>query len=181
MERARSSPDATLRTRTSSSTRSIQSLPRPPAKTDLPALRPTEQMISCPRPSSGARHTALLDTNLFIQRFIRPARLIGLSSFPSTLGIAVKIGLVTRRKVWPDGIGQGRNQAPGGRATACARVAHELPQRSEGPSALRHAQGDRYGVCARRRPWPRRAARLLPDPCDLPFHTVLRCDPRRLL
>src|SRR5215211_2334252 len=181
MERARSSPDATLRTRTSSSTRSIQSLPRPPAKTDTPVPRHTEQMISHSRPLSGARHTALPNTNPFIQRFIRLAGLTRLSSSPSTIGIAVKIGLVARREVCSYGIRHGRDKAPGCRAAACARVAWELPPRSEGPSPLRDAKGDHKGVHARRCPRSRRTARLLPDPCYLSFHTVLRCYPRRLL
>src|SRR5215217_5210341 len=48
-----------------------------------------------------------------------------------TMGIEVKIGLVTKREIRPDGIRHGREKTQGGCPTACTRVARELPPRSE--------------------------------------------------
>ena len=96
-------------------------------------------------------------------------------------GIAVKIGPLPEGRYGSDGIRHGRDQAPGGRAAAGARVAGELLGGSQGPLSLRDAQGYRTGVHTRRRVGPRRAASLLPDTRDLPLHPVLRSDPRRLL
>src|ERR687890_1157356 len=129
----------------------------------------------------GTRLTTLPDIDPSIQRFIRPTWSTGLSCFTPTAAIAVKIGRLRKGRYGPDGIRHFRDEAPGCRQATRARVAQEFLRGSQGPPPLLDAQGDRAGVRTRRCARPRRAASLLPDTRALPFHPVLRRDPRRLL
>src|SRR5918997_1020370 len=77
------------------------------------------------------------------------------------------------------GTGDAAGGAAGRRAASREGFAWELLRRPAGPYAGPDAQGDRPGVYPGRRARAGGAARLLPDPGDLPLHPVPGRGPRR--